>query len=143
MDAIDVVYYDIAITMEMQAIHILNNEVLLFYLQQPDNGALELADFILEQYEERFGVPLQVGRHSLAIEILAHVFADKFADSVQRLADRLDDKYTVTLQKLVDKIKLHSDVIDCGEMGRDNDRLLWDLISPFHVLVYTACGDNA
>lgn len=82
-------------------------------------------------------------QHSLAIEILAHVFVDRFASSVGEFIGRFDTERQGTITGLMEKLKERTDVIDCGEAAVDGNRRIWDMLVPFRSFVYAAFGAAA
>ena len=58
------------------------DEALKNYLDEPGNGAVELSAHILKEYKKRQKSELKISKDSLAIEILAHTYADTFSETV-------------------------------------------------------------
>lgn len=75
-------YRGISVKYEKSWVRIVCDQILKDYLGEEGNGSLALADYALGRYKEKFGCELNIKRHSLAVEILAHVYADKFAGSM-------------------------------------------------------------
>jgi hypothetical protein len=80
--------------------------------------------FVLNSIKE-FGVT----NASMSVEILGHVFAEKFANAVK----------TITQVKLVDdlaeKICSRCEVINIGEKDHDNNRFIWDWLAAFKPVI--------
>lgn len=143
MEAWDNRFAGIAVQYDDRAVHVRSDETLEAYLAAPGNGSLALADHVLAAYRARFGKPLQISRHSLAIEVLAHVYAENMAEVALRLAENMPGHVLTGLQRLMERLIDHVEVIDCGEGSVDGNRFVWDALAPFHRLVYAACGQNA
>ena len=106
------------------------------YLLKPGNGSKQLADYILKYYKTSVGKDLKIGLHSLAIEILAHAYADLFLQAMKSLKDVLPSGVCGELDKVREKLLAHTEIIDCGEKDVDSNRFIWDGLEPFHLLIY-------
>ena len=80
---------EIIITYSPRIVRISCNSALKNYLEEPGNGALVLSSFILEEYKKRQQSELKISKDSLAIEILAHTYADTFSEAVSVIGNRL------------------------------------------------------
>lgn len=129
-------YRNVTVRLRHQAVHIYNDEHLIRFLQLPGNGSLELSDYLLKRYEQLFFKPLKITRHSLAIEILAHMFADKFAAEVQGFLRHIAPDAQGPLTALVRKVQEATDSIDCGEADIDTNRIIWNVLVPFRQVIY-------
>lgn len=136
-------YHGITIRYKEQSVHIVSDEALLAFLSGPGDDALRLADHLHARYIEHFQRPLEIHRISLAIEILAHVFVDAMAQSIESFADRLDGDVLAPIARLMEKVKAHTEVIDCGEAAIDRDRPLWDALVPLHGIIFRISGRGA
>lgn len=136
MNEYTITWNDITTRMKPLSVHVRNDEHLLAYLRAPGKGALALAEYLLAQYEARYGAPLDISAHSLAIEILGHVFADQFAEAVSSLLDKVAPDADGPLSRLLEKVQERSEEIDCGEASIDSNRFVWDMLVPFHGLIY-------
>ena len=75
LDKITINYFD-------KLVQITCDEALKNCLEEPGNGALELSAHILNEYKKRQKSELKISKDSLAIEILAHTYADIFSETV-------------------------------------------------------------
>ena len=109
-------FHGISINCEEKLIQIKNDCALLTFLDDPaTKGSLLVSEYAHQLYLKEMGRPLNISIDSVAIEILGHVYADKFAD----LASRFKIK---ALQSKLADIKSRTDIIDCGERDIDSDR---------------------
>ncbi|WP_148409857.1 hypothetical protein [Murimonas intestini] len=106
------------------------------YLIKPGNGSKQLAGYILKYYEMSEGKHLKIGLHSLAIEILAHAYTDLFCNAAKGLKAVLPSGLYDELDKVLEKLLIHTEIIDCGEKDVDSNRFIWDGLEPFHQLIY-------
>ena len=113
------------------------------YLDEKGNGALELSGYILEEYEKCQGKPLNITQDSLAIEILAHTYIDSFSRAISKAKTILPDVLEPSVEKLMENIRRHTGIIDCGEKQTDNNRWIWDMLTPYKGLIYGILGDRA
>lgn len=122
-------------------VQIKNDAVLREFLNQEGTGSMELASVMKELYQGVWERELQISETSLAIEIIAHVFADDFLEVVEKLpfAEKEDSRFS----KLLDTLKDHMEIIDCGEKEFDHNRFIWDALSPFSKLIFAVVGKRA
>lgn len=101
-------------------------------------GSLLVSEYAHQLYLKEMGRPLNISIDSVAIEILGHVYADKFAD----LASRFKIK---ALQSKLADIKSRTDIIDCGERDIDSDRHIWDDLDKHNLkpVIFAMCGKRA
>ena len=119
------------------------DDALKDYLDEEGNGALELSGYILEEYEKCQGKPLKITQDSLAIEILAHTYVDSFSLAISRAKRILPDVLEPPVEKLMENIRSHTGIIDCGEKEVDSNRWIWDMLVPYKGLIYGVLGDRA
>ena len=43
----------------------------------------------------------------------------------------------------MEQIHTHTEIIDCGESDIDNNRWIWNGLTVFKKIIYTALGDHA
>ena len=67
-------FHEISIHYQPQLVQIVCDQNLKDYLREKGNGSLQLADYILKEYQNCQHTPLKISRDSLAIEILAHTY---------------------------------------------------------------------
>lgn len=125
-----------------KALHIRTDEALEGYLAQPGNQALALAEQLLDAYLAERETPLAITPDSLAIEILAHVYVDSFAEAVESFSERISGDEENPLARLMEKIQTRTDVIDCGEADVDGNRKIWDMLVPMRSAIYLLCGQR-
>ncbi len=113
------------------------------YLEEPGNGALKLSIYILEEYNKRQQSELKISKDSLAIEILAHTYADTFSEAVSSIGSRLPSTLSKAALNLMEHVHAHTEIIDCGESDVDNNRWIWDSLAVFKKIIYVALGNRA
>lgn len=118
-------------------------EALKNYLDEPGNGAVELSAHILKEYKKRQKSELKISKDSLAIEILAHTYADTFSEIVSSAEFHLPAALSEAVLGLMKKVHAHTEIIDCGESDVDNNRWIWDGLTVFKKIIYKALGDRA
>ena len=96
------------------------------YLEEPGNGAVELSAHILKEHKKRQKSELKISKDSLAIEILAHTYADIFSETVSSAELHLPAALSKAVLKLMKQVHAHTEIIDCGESDVDNNRWIWD-----------------
>lgn len=138
----ETVFEQITVRYEDKIVRVTCDDALMDYLELPGNGSVPLAEHILKSYEGYFHKPLEISLHSLAVEILGHVYADKFGSSLSELSRHLSSEQTSHLKALADKLLERTAVIDCGERSVDGNRFVWDFLEPFHSLIYLLLGKN-
>lgn len=130
-------FHGIAVRYHDRIVGIQNDEVLRAFLEdRSSKGSLLLADAILKEYKAELGKPLRITRDSLAIEIIGHVFLDKFSDLSSVIAN-------AEVKKLLEELKEHTEIIDCGEKEADSNRVVWDSLEKEKGLIYMLCGKHA
>lgn len=129
-------YKGISYRMEEKAVHIDNTEALIDFMRLEGNGSLELADHILVQYREQFGKELQITRHSLAIEIICHVYVGRVSEALDSLLEDISPDTHGPLSRALERTLERTDVIDCGESDVDGNRFVWDALVPLRGLIY-------
>jgi hypothetical protein len=86
----------------------------------------ELITAIKARYQEEFGKELKVSDKSMAVEIWAHVYVEKFAKAIASLK---------VIRKLADAIIRRCEIIDIGEWGHDQNRFVWNALSIFKTVI--------
>lgn len=132
-------FYNVSILCTDKFVRIKNDKSLVDFLNDPKTeGASLISEYAHELYEKEMGKPLKITKDSLAIEILGHVYADKFA----KVAEKLGIKQ---LKVVAAKIKEHTDIIDCGERDVDSNRVVWDDLEKAGLkrVIYRICGRMA
>lgn len=125
-----------------KALHIRTDDALEGYLSGAGNRALALAGQLLQAYLAERETPLAIAPDSLAIEILAHVYVDSFAEAIASFSERLSGDGENPLARLMEKVRRRTDVIDCGEADIDGNRRIWDMLVPMRGAIYRLCGQR-
>lgn len=122
--------YSISVQVNQHAIKIFNDDGLTALLQHNTNTSTkELISCIKQRYFEFVNVDFKVSNASMAVEIWAHVYVEKMAESIQR-------KFPLKIiRKLTDKIIDHCKEIDIGEWGHDYNRFVWDVLAVFKPVI--------
>ena len=139
-------FYDengIGIYIYDQFILIKNDEKLLKYLAKTGIGSVELAKYLKKKYKDIMKKDINITVNSLAIEILGHVYIDKFAKSMKKL--HLDKTWQEKINQFSNSLLSHTDVIDCGEKDVDSNREIWDMLSQefYKDIIFWLLGKNA
>ena len=120
---------------KLHAIKIFNDDELSSALEQNTESITdELVSNIKSAYLNVFNCDFEVSDASIAVEIWAHMYAEKFAEAVKSFSSLklIDD--------VADKILHHAEIIDIGERGHDDNRFVWDslaaLKSPIAALLF-------
>lgn len=119
------------------------DDKLMNYLALPGKGAVKLAKYLKENYKNALAKELDITVDSLAIEILAHAYVDKFAETIEQISDKLTKKKKTEIVQVMEKIKERTGIIDCGEKSIDSNRFVWDLLKPFAPVIYMMMGKYA
>lgn len=111
----------ISIDMKEHIMHIKNNDALTNLLAEDTEAATdELVLKIKKQYHTLFNKDFEVADKSIAVEIWAHVYVEKFSDAVASLTS------INFIDELAEKIIERCEIIDIGENGYDYNRFVWD-----------------
>ncbi|HEY2727930.1 MAG TPA: hypothetical protein VGI61_12195 [Parafilimonas sp.] len=111
----------IDVRLEDHIIHITNNDALTNLLAcNTETKTEQLVHSIKIAYYKLFNKNLEVSDASMAVEIWAHVYTEKFADAVQSSAS------IKLIDKLAEKVIERCEIIDIGEHGHDYNRFVWD-----------------
>lgn len=114
-------YRGIGILLEPQVVRVRNDMALRAQLYRgKQTAAYKLALHILRTHRRAFPQRIRISVRSLACEIYGHYLIKEYAE---RLELRFGE------HKLTTWLKLHMQVIDCGDMKSDNNRFVWDLFS--------------
>ena len=136
-------YRNILLCYTDRMVQIKCDDELMKYLALPGNGAVELATYIKENYKKHRDKNLEITIDSLAIEILAHAYIDKFAESIEKINNRFSKKDRNKIIQVMEKIRDRTEIIDCGEKAIDSNRIVWDMLKPLSQVIYTLLGKNA
>lgn len=98
------------------AVHIENSQELQRYIGENQFENSKIVTHMLKtDYLNTFSEEINVTDLSMSIEIVGHIYPDQLANYLP--------------QKLKEKIKKHTVVIDSGESTVDSDRWVWDSIA--------------
>ena len=126
MTAIPLCGQHIQVDFALNALRIINDNSLQELLVKGGKAATdELVSGIKKQYFQLFNIEFKVSDASMSVEIWAHVFADKFAESIKRISS------INFIDKIAEIIIRHTEIIDMGEKGHDENRFVWDALAPF------------
>ena len=117
--------YNINIQFDEYIIHVANNDSLTNLLAHDTEAVTnELITSIKAEYLKQFNRQFDVSDASLAVEIWAHVYAEKFADIVK--AHSSISLIDALMKKIIDRCE----IIDIGESGHDDNRFAWNAVAP-------------
>jgi hypothetical protein len=116
----------IGLQLNLHAIKIFNSDAFSAILAKNAEAATEqVITSIKNEYFKLFNVDFEVSGDSMAVEIWAHIYAEKFAEAVKNFSS------INFIDKIADKILHHAEVIDIGETGHDDNRFVWDALAVF------------
>ncbi len=95
----------------------------------PVKGVNQLAEELIQHFEEFYGRPLNIRRKSLAIEIRGHYYFEKFY-----LPFRKALRFFF-LKRITDILDNSLKAYDCAEPGTDPNRFIWDALSYFDPVI--------
>lgn len=136
-------FQNISIQYQKGSVQLLCDSTLKKYLLQKGNGSLALAEHILSSYESTYHCPLQIGQHSLALEILGHAYTDTLTKAVLSAKAFIPAAIYSQLEPELKKLKEQTEIIDCKEKSENNNRFLWDTLDKYHTIIYKLLGDLA
>lgn len=134
-------YKGIKIKFAKKFIHIKNDDILIKFLNEPGTGSMELAKVLKEKYKNEMGNSLDITDESLAVEILGHIYIEKFANLISHIP--ITKGVHTKLKDISDELKTHTDIIDCGEKDVDSNRYVWDSLQKFASQIFFLCGKSA
>lgn len=132
-------FHNISINCSEKLVQIKNDAALSTFLNAPDTkGSVLISEYAHRLYLKEIGRPINITVDSIAIEILGHVYLDKFADLALKFK-------LIPLQDVLKEIKNRTDIIDCGEKEIDPNRFIWDDLEKHNLksVIYTICGRSA
>lgn len=116
----------ISLQFQPHAIKIFNDDALSGLLMaDAESSTEELIKNIKTEYFKLFADEFKVSNASIAVEIWAHVYAEKFAEAVKNFSS------INFVDKVADKILQHAEIIDIGEQEHDDNRIVWDGLAVF------------
>jgi hypothetical protein len=133
----DTGFHDISIELQEHWARIATDDALMNFLAQPGNGSVELANYILQRYQEAFQKPLAISEMSLAVEILIHAYVDLISKSAGEIQKALPKHVSKAILNFAEKLHERTAVIDCGEKSVDNNRFVFDGLAPFHPIIFS------
>jgi len=121
---------DITITVRGRRLHICiqehvtritnDDELNALLAHDTANATTELVRAIKARYCKELGSNFKVSDASMAVEIWAHVYVEKFAKLIISL------KFTRKLSAIIIR---KCEIIDIGEWGHDQNRFVWNALS--------------
>lgn len=103
-------------------IRILRDDALLQALEELGN--LVVARAAKGAYRRLWGEEIHISDASLAIEITGHALPDAFAEQM------LNRGIPAAARQFLEKLRDHTEIIDCGENDVDGNRFFWDILAP-------------
>lgn len=135
-------FYNISFDFDEKLAQVVTDQALRSFLKEPGNQSLRLADHLLSQYQTIYDKSLMIARDSIAIEILAHVYADSLSHELTKILLVTKSPLLPPAIKMLQKISNRTEIIDIGERSIDSDRHIWDSLVPFCKQIYGFCGQN-
>ncbi len=129
-------FNNISIQYDEGVVRIKADDALIKFLELPSHGSYLLSQHILKTYEKKFNKTIKISIHSLAIEIIAHVFVDTILENISDFSDSISHEKLKPVIDTLEHLREHTRVIDCGESSLDNNRFIWDSLVPFHTIIY-------
>ena len=121
---------NISLKLKPYAVSIFNNDALSAMLEEKAEAATEeLIACIKKEYFKLFNIDFKVSDASIAVEIWAHIYAEKFAEAVKNFSS------INFIDKIAEKILHHAEEIDIGETGHDENRFVWDGLAVFKLAI--------
>lgn len=120
-------FQDISFKLEPSIIRVKSDAALKKYMTARISNAYRLARYIKDCYYRAYNKPLRITTRSLAVEFWAHFTVQQAVFFKDKVTDRTIHRRIMA--RISDKLLLHTDVIDCGEIHTDNNRFVWDLLS--------------
>lgn len=112
--------YNVQVNFTDRCAHVLNDATLKNMLSGTQGGSLKLASAIKSTYNHYMLKPLNIDTRSIALEILGHVYPDRFLNAIISLP--IPSSIKNACQSVAD----HTAVIDSGESTVDSNRFVWD-----------------
>lgn len=107
-------------------IRITNNRALKLAIQaHPEKSVDLLVRSIQEDYLLHNNKMLLVTSDSLVVEIWGHIYFEYFLLRYNKLLQ------FILIFGLYGRFRKSCEVIDCGELGKDPNRRLWDVLTPY------------
>lgn len=132
-------FHGISVSCTDRLVRIKNDRALLEFLKDPETrGALLVSEYVHSLYRKELGKELNISVDSLAIEILGHVYADRFSGMMKKLRVK-------RISEAMEIIQKHTEIIDCGEQEIDSNRFVWDDLETLGLtkIIYRLCGSGA
>ena len=115
-------FEEVQYTLEPGIVRVRSEEPLKGLLKKKMKAAGILSERILAAYCVDFGRELEITRNSLAVEIYLHFKVQQACLKMMKLFGK---------RRLLNAVLRHTEIIDCGEKHRDNNRFLWDILAWF------------
>ncbi|MBQ4187030.1 MAG: hypothetical protein II642_04005 [Firmicutes bacterium] len=123
-------YNGIAMQLDDGAIHIAADEALRRFLKGNRRKACRrLVKIIHAKYEKKFGKRLKISMRSLDAEIRIHEYAGRVFNFWATLFEKIPLKPFQNLAHFFDVLRFHAEIVDCGELDQDWNRIFFDIFS--------------
>ena len=127
----------ISYTLSENGIHLFNDEALhLLIKENPKQGVRQLVKNLKEHFKTEKGRDLKISDESLQTEIWGHYFFEKLYIPFRGLLTFF------FLKKIVNRLDKSLLEYDCGELGYDPNRWIWDTLSVFNGFFSLFLRDN-
>jgi hypothetical protein len=119
--------HTISFDISEMGIHLYNDNALhLLIMENPKQGVRALVRKLKQEFKNEKSRELEISEESLMTEIWGHHFFEKIYLPFRGIVKVL------FLQKIVNRLDTSLKEYDCGEVGFDPNRWLWDLLSHFN-----------
>jgi len=116
----------VEVDLEEGLVRISNNGCLArLMVTQHERSTASLVDLIQADHLAQYGRGLEISTDSLVMEIWGHIYFGYILLKYKKLMR------FIFLFGLYNRFLRSCVVIDCGEQGKDPNRKLWDLLTPF------------
>ena len=123
-------YKGIALQFEDGAVHIAADEPLRGFLKgNRRKASRRLVQVIHARYEQLYGKHLKISMRSLDAEIRIHELAGRIFDFWATLFEKIPLAPFQKLAYFFEVLRYHAEIIDCGEIEQDWNRIFFDIIS--------------
>jgi len=134
---IPVYNYFIQVTFHRGIVQIENNTALQGLMKDyARTGVPLLVTEIYKKYQEMWGTPLNIKRHSLELEIWGHYYFEKIFGGVKFIFRKMG------WHRIKRRLTQATADFDCGEKDKDSNRWFWDLYSIFYPLLILPFRDK-
>ena len=137
MSTTSVLGQTISYSLSENGIHLINDLALHQLIREnPKRGVKQLVKNLKNHFKIEKGRKLKISDESLKTEIWGHYYFEKIYIPFRGLL-----KFFF-LKKLVDRLDISLQEYDCGELGFDPNRWIWDILSGFNGLFSSFLRDS-